>query len=429
MAGTSADLYEPQCLAKNAYDVELLRDLCGCLIDVQPRIVGEVDLEDPKDREGSKVAAETEIVEVISCAHYTVKEYLYSERVRSSSAAYFALDDKEVHLEFSTSIFSQALNFTSPPKAYRWLDSAEAYAVASCGKLAEYDPDGPDRSEEAAMNLILGNTKLFSLVCHFFDPSRPHYKSLACVRNVKFGNPYSHFSLMAEDIPQWELPLSSVDASILTNLLLRNLNPIAEKFMKDKDIKELCAIQQKVHIWTVSAPDEWDWKLRSCIGTIPVILAFSLPSQGCIRRFLEYAGNDIDATCMLVNLVCSGFIDTGVGVDLLLELGADPDAPGYALTPLQLAAWGRNTTSIEMLLQHGADHQAKGVKGGKAVAFFKEDVQGLCPLDILRSNNYLWDLVHGEEDSDGWRQSVCVDLIMRWELGDSPDDEESINEG
>jgi hypothetical protein len=116
--GTSADLYKLQYLVKNIYNIEFLRDLYSCFIDIQSRTVREDNLEDLKDWERSKVVAETEIVEVVSCIHYTVKEYLYSERVRSLSAVYFALDNKEVYLEFSTSIFSQALNFTSPFKAY-----------------------------------------------------------------------------------------------------------------------------------------------------------------------------------------------------------------------------------------------------------------------------------------------------------------------
>ncbi|KAH7124994.1 hypothetical protein B0J13DRAFT_647093 [Dactylonectria estremocensis] len=377
VAGTSADLYEQQCLARNAYDSELLRDLCGCLVDVQPRIVGKYDLEQWQE---SKVDAENEMVEVVSCAHYTVKEYLYSERIRSSSAAYFALEYTDALLEFARSIFTQALTFTIPPRAYRWLDSAQAYAVASFGHLAKHYPDNRSLDNEPLQELVFGNKTLTDLICRFLDPSRPHYKSLTCLRNVEFGDGNYHFSYMAKETPQWELPLLSVDSSILANLVLRGMHQIAEDFIKDKDVKELCATQHKVQIFGPEWSNESEWKLRSCSGTIPIILASSLDSPRCFEWFLEYAGRDIDVTSMLVNLIRpSDFLVTEVGLNLLLELGADPNAAGYALTPLQLAAWGRNITAIEILLEHNADHQAKGMKGGEAVAFFKEDIQDLCP--------------------------------------------------
>ncbi|RYP67098.1 hypothetical protein DL771_007423 [Monosporascus sp. 5C6A] len=415
--GTSADLYEQQCLVRNAHDSELLRDLCGCLIDVQPRIVGEDNL---KHRQESTVDAENEMVEVTSCAHYTVKEYLYSERIRSSSAAYFALEHAEALPEFATSILTQALTFTIPPRAYRWLDSAQAYAVASSGVLAKQYCDNPDLDNKPLLDLIFGNKALSCLICRFLDPSRPHYKSLSCLRNVKFGDMNCHFLWMAKEIPQWELPLLSVDSSILANLILRGMIQIAEEFMKDKDVKELCATQNSVQISDPLWPNESEWKLRSCSGTIPVILASSLSSPRCLKWLLEYAGEDIDATSMLVNLIWpSGAIVTEVGLNMLLELGADPNAAGYALTPLQLAAWGRNSTAIEILLEYGADHQAKGVKGGEAVAFFKEDIQDMCPLDILTGNHYLWG---SYESAEGCQISECVNLFKGYEPASETDD-------
>jgi hypothetical protein len=185
--GTSADLYERQCLGRDAHDAELVRDLCGCLIDIHPRIMREYDLETWQEPNKD---TQREMVEVVSCAHYTVKEYLYSQRS--------------------------------------------------------------------------------------------------------------------------------------------------------------------------------EWRLKSCCGTIPVILASTLASPDCFEWFLECAGRDIDATSMLVNLIRPpDFAVTVIGFNRLLKLGADPNADGYALTPLQLAAWAEITKQLRCSLTMVPTAMQKGRKGGR----------------------------------------------------------------
>jgi hypothetical protein len=308
------------------------------------------------------------MVEVVSCAHYTVKEYLYSQRIRSSSAAYFALGHREAALEFATSGFTQALNFRIPPTPYRWLDSAQAYAVAACGLLTRQYSDNPSLARTLRPDWIIGDEGLFCLICRFLDPSRPHYKSLACLRDVRLGDVTGHFTSMAVEILQWEPPLSrpGIDSAILANLLIGGMKQMAEEFIKDKDVKELCVTHHTVQIFTPAWSRASEWRLKSCCGTIPVILASTLASPDCFEWFLECAGRDIDATSMLVNLIRPpDFAVTVIGFNRLLKLGADPNADGYALTPLQLAAWAEITKQLRRSLTMVPTAMQKGRKGGR----------------------------------------------------------------
>jgi hypothetical protein len=223
---------------------------------------------------------------------------------------------------------------------------------------------------------------------------------------------------------KWEPPVSrfGVDSTILANLLLRGMKQMAEEFIKDKDMKELLATHHKVEIFDPRWSSDSEWRLRSCCGTIAVILASTLNSPTCFEWFLERAGRHVDATSMLVNLIRHpndpNVEVAEIGFSLLLKRGADPNAHGYALTPLQLAAWSQNKEAIEMLLEHGANRQAKGTKGGKAVAFFKEEVQGLCPLDIIKSVSWLWELY---SYGGSYKLGECLDLLRHHEMLNRPD--------
>ena len=89
------------------YDGTDLGDLCGCLVDsrlsdwpVRPH--GEI--QEPAD------AAKDPRNLVVRLAHYTVREFLESQRIRDSSVNFFALSRASIVTEFSLNIMRPCLS-------------------------------------------------------------------------------------------------------------------------------------------------------------------------------------------------------------------------------------------------------------------------------------------------------------------------------
>ena len=81
------------------YDRDTLRDYCGCLISLTMH--NDMVLKD---------------TERVSLAHYTVKEYLYSDRIIQSPVSFFALSSELVWAElFRMAVAINGGSQTTPP--------------------------------------------------------------------------------------------------------------------------------------------------------------------------------------------------------------------------------------------------------------------------------------------------------------------------
>lgn len=198
------------------YDIELLRELCGCLITLQQEDRGD----------GRYRFLPTK--HTVSFAHYTVWEFLDSTRIFDTSAAWFAVTRESTKLDFMTAILLETLNMR--PKA---LSEREC--------TSNHQPDVADTFNEdfsvycvVSSILCLGcwgcelskKDDLSALAFSFLDPTNPHYTAFqataqATASSIK-GSP---FLAMGIDPRKqfwkitWNTPSSSTHAVVLISLL------------------------------------------------------------------------------------------------------------------------------------------------------------------------------------------------------------------
>jgi len=87
------------------YDLDLLRDFCGCLLLIAPETRERLVIETtPDDMEPTCTTM------TATLAHHTVWEFLESTRMRDGLAAFFAVDTSDVLLEYTTLVFFENLD-------------------------------------------------------------------------------------------------------------------------------------------------------------------------------------------------------------------------------------------------------------------------------------------------------------------------------
>ena len=86
-------------------DEESLRDMCGCLIQISPGIGLPFYPSDPK-----YFANLRGINPVVSLAHYTVREFIESERISTGAAAYFKIGFDDIRVPMTRNALCFALD-------------------------------------------------------------------------------------------------------------------------------------------------------------------------------------------------------------------------------------------------------------------------------------------------------------------------------
>ncbi|KAH7134125.1 hypothetical protein EDB81DRAFT_803226 [Dactylonectria macrodidyma] len=148
-----------------AYDEDLLREFCGCLITLQQH--------EPFHQLPARVT--------VSFAHYTVWEFLKSDRIWNGPAAFFGVDQKRTNLEFSKIMMLEA---TASQRHRRrdhlkdWTDNSRAQfkvlvldftVYCICSSVVSLFNWGSEMSKSA---------DLATLAFHLLDPSEPHFERL-----------------------------------------------------------------------------------------------------------------------------------------------------------------------------------------------------------------------------------------------------------
>ncbi|KAH7150299.1 hypothetical protein B0J13DRAFT_549886 [Dactylonectria estremocensis] len=145
------------------YDEDLLREFCGCLVTLQQH-----------EQNGQLPVRVT-----VSFAHYTVWEFLKSDRIWNGPAAFFGVDQERTNLEFSKIMMLEA---TASHRHRRhdhlkdWTDDSRAQfnvlvldftAYCICSAVVSVHNWGSEMSETA---------DLAALALGLLDPTKPHFK-------------------------------------------------------------------------------------------------------------------------------------------------------------------------------------------------------------------------------------------------------------
>ncbi|KAH7190457.1 hypothetical protein DER44DRAFT_844760 [Fusarium oxysporum] len=345
------------------YDSERLRELCGCLI--------------------------SSLGDGISFAHYTVKEYLDSARIRQGPLSFFSAEWDKVLSTCLDVVLLQAQRFASSD-----LEGIKtASSVLSCyqdiwSKLSFYSAFHAITAIRRWGQEIAANDNLFGRVKALLDPSTQYFSHLCEVDHCEDEDIWNDLldavgttgDGMAYTIV-WNKTATDNDTSVLLSLLLvlDDLeSPILSRLFWEADLKALFSnsIVLEKCMWFKKYENEGSWRGESkryeFNGPLMEVMGqfvdhhlvsfrsllinytrFYNPSTTLIY-FIGHHMSEFESqsTCEESTSFCP--------VRHLLEAGAQPNLPGYRLTPLQMAVAARDLEGIRLLLHFRADPNSVG---------------------------------------------------------------------
>jgi len=141
LSAVACELYGPR--SRHSFDCDYLQELLGCLINVDANKDGVV----------------------VSLAHYTVLEFLTSEHILHTRAAFFALPVDFIKTEFATSVLKRALAADPAGTSASWEHDHEAYCLTLGCALSSWGGDDVCR-----------------LFIEYLNPANPHYVRFAAIQ-------------------------------------------------------------------------------------------------------------------------------------------------------------------------------------------------------------------------------------------------------
>jgi hypothetical protein len=349
------------------YDIETLRELCGCLINIT--------LGDPTDIYDTTPA--------VSFAHYTVHEYLDSTRISKNSSVCFTACKENLKQNFMEITFSEAYH----------IEQNELWE----GETASNDSRDVVNAMEEDFNvycvvsaLILLHERpleisqqdtLCTLAIGLLDPSKPHFQILnATARHIEASTSlFSSGDWFREGQfwnVMWDPYPNDTDAVHLLNLLLlthlsSECLAFAKKFLQGKDTKDFLQTRLTFTMDAWSVVSVYDTKNYIFDGSIIEVFAqLSIQWVDVFKLLLEYGTGLFDPSRVLLLFIGRHYRDLENEysryrqVERLLELGADPNMMGYQVTPLQIAVVSWDFESVSTLLKAGADPNGTGNSDG-----------------------------------------------------------------
>ena len=395
------------------YDHETLRELCGCLVNVTH-----------EESEFNGVLAGTHHEMLIppvhnaltvSFAHYTVHEYLRSNRISKSSTAYVTSFKEDLEQHFMEMMFAESLQIGtterrdwSVTQSYQRgvVEELERYFMTYCVVSALYSLRGWSA-------LISRHDTLSELAIDLLDPSKAHFGSLETAVKSLEKLTYSFETNRTHRV--WDLiwvsePSSSDAAHLLTLSFLASDSPeyllLAEKFLHGKNNKNFLTTRLTFNMPLMDEIYNFDGSIVEFFAQV------AFDATGVFRLLLENGTGLFDPSVILLlfigchqdhpNCDCSNYCL----LERLLELGADPNINGCWVTPLQIAVQCCDLTAISILLEAGADPNP--VKNSDGIAWQLgtltsryNRLHGASPLYIHR-NSDPWDMA----DIEFWKEGL-----------------------
>jgi len=353
------------------YDLETLKDSCGCLVSFT------------FDEEGQSQLA--------NIAHYTVREFLESDR--SSFTSWFSIKRKASYGLILAFILEYAITSEPIETPEDWEDGSPLN-LGSTSSFQEYCLAASVRSLRDLEELIEP-----SLAFRFLNPLEAHFGALHTAlyildsefRTEILSSTYHTTGFW--DV-EWHESTKNSKTAILANLLLMKCFSLAKDFIQDLDIE---SVLQETLFGSISllkgwieypASGEFKCNLVELLAEIrefdkDVLDFFQREARGlvCYTDLLpHYMPGHAEET------VCEG----SCVLPRLLQLGANPDPKGFQVTPLQIAVFSRDLAGVRTLLEAGADPTNTGDEQG--IKWHVETsvlgpycrLHGLAPLYILR---------------------------------------------
>ena len=385
------------------YNHETLRELCGCLINVTQYNPRSIDVIAETYR--SQVARPPYEVLTVSFAHYTVQEYLGSNRI---STAYANSCKEELEQTFMEMMFAESLQVKPNERwdcmvgeRYRCdlFEALEAYFLIYCVVSVLY-------SLRRFSARISRHDTLSKLSMVLLDPTKVHFHFLKLVANASelWGGTGKFWCVT------WKSEPRNTDTVHLLNLsLLANISPeyllLVKRFLQGKNNKDF--LRTRLIFSNCGEIFDNNHNYDGSILEIFAQSAFEVP--GRLRLLLEHGTGLFDPSVILLLFIgchqCHPNDDCSSHcmVKRLLDLGADPNMNGCWATPLQIAVHCRDLIAISILLEAGAD--VNPVENSDGIAW--EDQTLMSRFNVLHGASPLYIHRHFDpyenEDIFFWR--------------------------
>lgn len=332
-------------------DPEALLEVCTCLITI---------ISDPYD--------EDEKMFQVELAHYTVKEYLLSDRIGHGSAIAFQMSEDSANLFTAKCLITHMLHeahHRPHSKDMTWDFGIELMHLAQL-RWSQVIKRMKSHDVLAAIT---------PMVLRLLDVTSPHFQrwietSNHCLSDLDISNP----------APEWTVPPGRESCLILAYLCYFDLVEVAHQFVGN--LMEDVPFETEIEAPLVYL-QEWDdtevfWNpeiiedgrllhIAASRGTVSFVDYFI--SKGANVNAVSARGLSVLGSAIRADLSANPYPESHRNlemVQLLLKAGADPNIPGVLFTPLQrlMSVWinGENDffRTAEALLNAGADVNGLG---------------------------------------------------------------------
>ena len=328
--------YDPN----NQIVMEDLLEICGCLIT---------------DREGSNP---------IRLAHYTVREYLTSERIKQGRASHFYITEGEARQTRANASLA-LLDF-----AYNSSSESSMLVV----------PANAEKNTYGLMLAFLWGV----LITPFGDPHRedpkldrataPQMKRLFNEQSTRYPELIATLGVLWNSLPYWDNP----SAELRSHVSFAYACCFESVAFAELIIKQYPKILQSVNVirYNIFSHQQSSLFVPSCAYQTPLVAAILCHSVGGVDLLLKH-GTDPNAKgqyCIarplmkaLVNRWCADLYlhkarqKASINIiRMLLAAGANPNPSCVAITPLQLAASYLDFELVQELLRMGAHVNGTG---------------------------------------------------------------------
>ncbi|KAK0721765.1 hypothetical protein B0T26DRAFT_192499 [Lasiosphaeria miniovina] len=347
------------------FDIEALHEVCICLITVHHF----------PDTYQSRYDKPIYSGKPIVLAHYTVKEFLVSGRIKVSPASYFQLTTAQARLEHVRPLLLAALhgNYDAGQSSDVANEFPKFASGALPGILLEIDQDVANDHRTLSLLTDLLNPRSFPVSAWRTQFSGIQTEDDAFVTRSELRSASS------------SLPVSTIGATDMRSLPCDDRAIIAAKMMALQLEKTSLAYLDLLYRTTpdgippvLSARVTFD-----CFPNCTILdIAAASTSEAVCRYLIEKGASIRDATKALIH-ACSFHgkdLPSGALVPLikyLLEQGAEPNTRVGPLTPLKAAVCVGDIANVIALLEGGADPDGAGDGAYRGVS-----VRQSCWMDL-----------------------------------------------
>lgn len=309
-----------------------IRDICGAFINIG------LDVDHTIESINKEGAEEIKLTPTVRIAHFSIQEYLESERIRQQKAAKFSLASATAHAE----IAQLCLIYLLEPDLSRSkldLSACKEFPLARFAAMYWYY-----HYEMTAKNV----PELDDCILKLFQHQRS-FETWAMLHDM--DHPWKNTIDFSRRLDQVASPIFYASLLGLDQTLLELTH--TNRSESTEDLGQAVASTSKVAQRVNATGGRFSYALQaaSCEGHEQVV------------QILLDKGADVNAQGgdYGTALQAASIFDHEKVVQILLDRGADVNAQGgYDGNALQAASWEGRETIVQMLLEAGADVNAQG---------------------------------------------------------------------